>query len=388
MAYDIKNPLESALSTIGASVQMFQEVKKTNKLLGLSLNEDYEKIVGLKSNLFPQLNQIINPWAEIERNSSFGFGYVSQVTKRIAELQKSLLPEFSKTHSPLMESDELNKILTSEQALKQIIMVDSLISNDRLRLEQWASNTSHDLKKHLGLIVSLDHYSALTNSTAVAQFNSLMKTLQNPIYKKGFLLTADLALSSQMARGFASDILQNYDQSPNTDNSLFGLSLKFIKQDDDNDWELRKSNSIFQQALAWFDTIPEKDRLRWGAAAVIFFMLCEIFNSTINYKGFQNDIEVREISEATDAKRAELEAKRYNQQGHDERYVKYLVARTPLRVEPHRQALMIRLVFPDQSLRVLNSKGDWLYVEVFDYQSDQPIEGWLYRGNVRAKPQY
>jgi hypothetical protein len=48
---------------------------------------------------------------------------------------------------------------------------------------------------------------------------------------------------------------------------------------------------------------------------------------------------------------------------------------------------LLRQLYPDQVLRVIGERGDWVEVEAFDYSTDATMRGWVSRRRLRLKPQ-
>jgi hypothetical protein len=69
-----------------------------------------------------------------------------------------------------------------------------------------------------------------------------------------------------------------------------------------------------------------------------------------------------------------------------DRSIRYLHGRTSLRAAPDGDERPIRIVYPDQLVRVLETKRDWAKVEVYDYGNERPIVGWISRGLLRTRP--
>lgn len=279
-----------------------------------------------------------------------------------------------------------NSIDPTSDIIKRTYKPFSLWANEIGQLNDRFSLIGRDAKRHLGWaavpnlgIGSVSVFKDLSRQIAEAQ-----RVWQSPLVKTGSLMTAGLALNDQVARGLASDILRHYDNLPTTERSLFKSSLEFTQQDDAEVWSLRNSIDNLEKILVQIDSNQSKDPLNAAAILTILMFLITIYGTIITTKGYINDVSAREASEQAEAKRADLENKWQAQQDYDKRHIRYLISRTPLRVEPHRQATMIRLVFPDQLVKVLDSRCDWLWVEVYDYSSDQPIKGWLHRGNLRV----
>ncbi|WP_342709896.1 SH3 domain-containing protein [Bradyrhizobium sp. B124] len=69
-----------------------------------------------------------------------------------------------------------------------------------------------------------------------------------------------------------------------------------------------------------------------------------------------------------------------------DRSIRYLHGRTLLRSGPNGNERTMRIVYPDQLVRVLETKRDWVRVEVYDYGNEMPIVGWISRSLLRVRP--
>ena len=87
--------------------------------------------------------------------------------------------------------------------------------------------------------------------------------------------------------------------------------------------------------------------------------------------------QLRDINKRLETQRQGNEARRF---------IRYVHAVVNLRAEPRRGGQLIRLVYPDQVVRVIDTEGEWAEVEVFDYGSDRPVRGWISRRYLRANP--
>ncbi|MDR6624816.1 SH3 domain-containing protein [Caulobacter segnis] len=69
-----------------------------------------------------------------------------------------------------------------------------------------------------------------------------------------------------------------------------------------------------------------------------------------------------------------------------DRTLRFVHKAAPLRLAPDASGKLLRVVYPDQSLKVLDEQGAWLKVEVFDYHAGAAVTGWLNRRHVRSAP--
>jgi hypothetical protein len=50
-----------------------------------------------------------------------------------------------------------------------------------------------------------------------------------------------------------------------------------------------------------------------------------------------------------------------------------------------RTFLILRKVYPDDRVRVLDAAGKWAQVEVYEYHSEKVAKGWINRRVLRAE---
>ena len=67
-----------------------------------------------------------------------------------------------------------------------------------------------------------------------------------------------------------------------------------------------------------------------------------------------------------------------------ERDERVVIRSAPLRVEPDVKATAIRIVYPEDRVRVLDRKDRWARVELFDYKSEATVTGWIRRDALRV----
>lgn len=310
----------------------------------------------------------------------------AKLADQILPPMPKLVNDLSRLTDAMSSFGSTSRFGAISEMLKQFSESNRISASTMMGINNSVSVFSRDIQKQLGLarLPNLHLASAAMNKIIGVQTNDALIGLHSPLLNMGFLMTADLAVSAQVEKGFASDLLKHYAEASNVDNSLFGSSLDFVKQDDADEWNLKDSINRLEGILATIESNQTKDPLTFAAILAIIGLCVAIFSLILSYKGYSNDISARAASEAADAMRVEFETKKQAQQEYEKKHIRFIVGRAILRVEPHRDAIEMRKVFPDQLLRVIDSRRDWLLVEVYDYSSNKPITGWLHRGNVRA----
>ena len=66
-----------------------------------------------------------------------------------------------------------------------------------------------------------------------------------------------------------------------------------------------------------------------------------------------------------------------------DRNIRAVIQLAPLRVAPDAKAHVVRMVYPDDRVRVQDVKGNWALIEVFDYKSEAAVTGWINRRVLR-----
>jgi hypothetical protein len=75
----------------------------------------------------------------------------------------------------------------------------------------------------------------------------------------------------------------------------------------------------------------------------------------------------------------------FKQEHEKDRNLRVLVRSAPLRMTPEADGKIMRQLYPDDLVRVLDVKDGWAQVEVFQYNSEQLINGWINRRVLRVR---
>jgi cell division protein FtsB len=144
----------------------------------------------------------------------------------------------------------------------------------------------------------------------------------------------------------------------------------------------------------------ERDPIRLNAIATVLTFILALVGTVASVGSLMVAVEQLELDKASQASdqqnfkhilasvqatQADIETSRRELTARD-RQLRYVHERAPLRLEPHREGPTIRFVYSDQVLRALEEQGDWLKVEVYDYQSEGSTIGWISRRRVRIQP--
>jgi len=74
-----------------------------------------------------------------------------------------------------------------------------------------------------------------------------------------------------------------------------------------------------------------------------------------------------------------------DQQEKKDKHLRVLVRTAPLRMSPEADGKIMRQLYPDDLVRVVDIKEGWAHVEVFQYNSEQLINGWVSRRALRVR---
>lgn len=205
----------------------------------------------------------------------------------------------------------------------------------------------------------------------------------------GFQSVAGLGISGTAGAGLVSDVLQAYDDQPSISGALFVAIVEGAHVIGNPAAPAREVRRAFHSVLTALDGLRRfatKEYEKVGLINMIGFIVA-LFSLwlALNPDDTAEKAmlkEAKEVRQQLDAIGDEI-ANDVRREASSQ--IRYVHAATPLRTSPGREGLVIRRIYPDQWLRVLEIKDDWAHVEVFDYQSDGSIDGWIYRTHLRRQ---
>ncbi len=255
-----------------------------------------------------------------------------------------------------------------------------------------------DLRLPVGTLAAI---SALTATSALADQVRLRS-----FFPPGFQMAAALGLGGAVARGLAADVLHHYNEAT-PEAPAFAEALTSTAIVDAGVLSEAEAVGFLQRVVGWLLGMieAEPDIIRRNGLIGVLMFVITVVTAYIGYESLligerglavaqeslvaakagptRADLEAL-IQETKAAREAAEDRARGDAKVHDR--LRYVHDHTPLRAEPQAKGLVLRLVYPDQTLRVVDAKGEWVEVEVFDYQSDHPIRGWMSRRRLRLQP--
>ena len=237
--------------------------------------------------------------------------------------------------------------------------------------------------------------SALTASSAISD-----AVRAQSFFPPGFQMAAAMGLENTVARGLVADVLHAYD-APGPHAPIFGEALKSTAIVDAGVFTDAEAISYLQRVASFLMAAikAEPDIIRRnGLLSFLLYVMTVIgcYTGIDSLIVSKHSLAVAEagpthsdVEDLINAARAVGEAVKAGQHSGTEAHdrIRYIVDRTPLRAEPQAHGLLLRQLYPDQLLRVIGERGDWVEVEAFDYNTDAPMRGWVTRRRLRLKPQ-
>ncbi|MCA0367239.1 MAG: hypothetical protein LCH57_04145 [Proteobacteria bacterium] len=247
---------------------------------------------------------------------------------------------------------------------------------------RWARDLSRTLDLDRSTLMGL---SGLTELGALAREVSDLKTSW-ALGRPGAVLTGDAVLAGLAGFGAGAAVLGHYDE-PLSGEWALGRVLDGLRHLDDGeitpeDFAHRVHGAI--DAIA--PLLQTLDRLGSHGAMTLLALLVAVMALFVGPADgpAQVDPAVIAAEQAAVARLNELIALQERslevaREAHDYRHV---LGKTTLRLEPIAGAQAIRVVFPDELIRVVDTDGHWAKVAVTDYASDQLTVGWIARSRI------
>lgn len=288
-----------------------------------------------------QLEQIHKQINDIHQSTHLAFAsslgsfdsFRHLTTTSLGQLHQSSLT--SPLHLTSAVNSSANFIQQTAKVLSQIIQSD--IQQDKYWLSEFLESSQR-----------IDLYAALSNPAT-----DLWKQIAN-------------------ARGFTEDILESIDKSlanlETEDEDPFSPFESIIRPKIES---LRKGEISYTTLLSFINT---------------FFTIVSIIvtlqsMAASNNSGKQIDQRFQQL-ERTQARllgaietiKPTTDSSRY--------YID--IRQTTLRVKPKNKSAQIAILYPNQRVRLLKEKGQWIYVEYFDYTEGIPKTGWARKKYMRS----
>ena len=227
----------------------------------------------------------------------------------------------------------------------------------------------------------------------------------------GFQLTAGLGLVGRVGRGVAADILHHYEDGGDEDaapSAVFVTARDGARGLDDGGLSAEQVDEIISAVRDQISTELARERdpvRRLGLMEILLFILTfvgtasGVFGAYVGYESLVVGQESLALAQAQtkappdparlgpklDQLHKDLRADKAQARGADEA-ARYVHRDTPLRADPDGSGLLLRMVYFDQTLRVIDERGAWVKVEVYDYHAGAVTRGWMSRRRLRRTP--
>lgn len=252
---------------------------------------------------------------------------------------------------------------------------------------QWltAANRTFDLKlpgATLAAIAALHQPIAELGATRLSPFPT------------GFQIAAELGLSGIVAQGAVADLLRHYSEELPEDAPVFSGTVETALLIDAVPDTPEHVVAHLERFVAMVVALArqEGDILRKGGIIGLVLLACTLYGT---WKDVTDDAatqtQVEALSGRVGALQGEVSALRKDlaeerqRAADNDRFTRYVHQRAPLRAEPHAKSLLLRHIYPEQPVRVRDERGDWVYVEVYDYHGGGLVSGWMARSWLRLK---
>lgn len=198
-----------------------------------------------------------------------------------------------------------------------------------------------------------------------------------------------MALEGAIPAGISAAVLGHFEDIPNDEAPFFGAVLRRAQTLDmppEMDHFLDLTHRLLDQVQS------EKkggQEAKWVGRIALLIAIITLFMEFHSKASDQSEAHLKKIEAHSAAiedyqRRLIEEAAAANEAQRLRKNLRYVPQRTPLRDGPNGQ--IVRYVFPDQTIQVLEVQGDWVFVEVFAYETEAKTQGWVYRGNLRLFP--
>lgn len=301
--------------------------------------------------------------------SLFGFERDSSLVKSLEGLtSSSLMAQHRSLATEMMKPNSaFSNLQKTLDGLIGIRTARSIASNERFfdNAKHWTDAVNLQLR--LGLPASV--IGAISeNQTATATASAAIGAQIAMILRPSFQTAASLALEGLAARGAIADLLRHYGAirpiAP-----VFDSVRATLASLDDEEPSAEEFMGLLEKAWSKIAGLiaESPDLIRNPAFAMWLGVLLALASASLAaYQVFgppspeiisrldEGNDQLRDINEQLAAQRETQESRRF---------IRYVHTVVNLRAEPHRAGQLIRLVYPDQVVRVIDTRGEWASVE-------------------------
>jgi hypothetical protein len=358
------------------SREMLEQLKVEQGLRGLAFPSDRLAVLAKATSAYDRvLRDIARPYSTLGRSPSLrSFEKLAMATALDEHMR--LARQLSTPYSPL------SQIRNTVDKIVGLKPMSPMLGATRFLNE--AASWDRILKDQFGFVGTLSRSSASLTRASSGTARAAELAVLNP----GFRAVAMLGIEGVIARGAAADILAHYEDRSGEATSPFSSTLAGITIIDTAEEDPAAAAGALEAAwailLGMLDWV--KDEVQRAGLIALLALLVAVH---ADWVAMQPQETSGPVPGKIDTLTSEVTALRMDiaaRSAQADNGLRYVHAPAPLRADPNGKALLIRLIYPDQILRLIERNGDWAKVEAYDYPSDQPVRGWVHRRNLRRLP--
>ena len=270
----------------------------------------------------------------------------------------------------------------------------------RLVREQLKTSRLFNERFHLGIDPKIFSSVGKFPELSSLQATTMSKVLAD-LGRPSAFNSAILAMQGIAPKGVLADVLKQHVSPIDLSHAAkFRTAFEGITSIDDTFFE---GKTLSQAIISTNNSLEEERRrptdLEYAAfllallVALITMRMWYLAEVSNDYQQQQIEIssssatsvDMDEVIEAIKNSSTEI-SKSITKQGVDDPNVRFIHTDVRLRVEPHIEAQVIQFIFPDQIVRVVETKGHWAKVEIIDYRTEKQVRGWVPRSMLRHDP--
>jgi hypothetical protein len=237
----------------------------------------------------------------------------------------------------------------------------------------------------------LDSYrSAMAQAKRLAQSIHGLPDWMRPLtdaqaFQPSWEIAAGIGLAGAANPGLIRDVLSTLHKE-RIPTIAFEASVQMLEALDAEETDLgdRMIALLKRYVTPILDRIAEaKDSVTYAGLTATFALIVSIIAAVDGHKVLQpsaSQIEMQHHIAGIDKTLTQIEEDKKT-----DRDIRFVVQTAPLRNAPDAKGLILRKVYPDDRVRVLDAAGKWAQVEVYEYHSEKVTQGWINRRVLRAE---
>jgi hypothetical protein len=214
------------------------------------------------------------------------------------------------------------------------------------------------------------------------------------IFPLGYQMAATLGLEGLASRGAVADLLRYYDDAAGPEAPVFGSAIEVSHLIDQTELSDAEAVAFLERLWTFVSRLltATKDEVqRAGLIAVLSLIVSVVSASFTLEEALAKNSAPPQSGHAgvvvtVDQVRREIDAHRPPESNPENR-LRYVRTPAPIRSEPQKDGIIIRVAYAGDTLRIVDDRGEWAMVEIYDFHAEHMVRGWISRRRLRATPQ-